>query len=182
MRLVGISGSLRNGSYNSALLDAAAAELPAGVEFVRWHGSAQLPAFDEGRDGRDPIPAVAALRQMLAAADAVLVATPEYNGSIPGALKNALDWASRPYPNNCLRGKPVAIIGAATGASGAARAQAELRHVLTTIGATVLDQTLAVASAHAAFARNGVLIDRVASTGLRSILDGLVAKTGRLAA
>ena len=101
-------------------------------------GLATLPAYDEDVDGRLAAPAVAAAcGATLAAADAVLIATPEYNASIPGALKNALDWASRPFPDNCLRGKPVAVIGASTGLFGAVWAQAELRKVLKTIGAAV---------------------------------------------
>jgi chromate reductase, NAD(P)H dehydrogenase (quinone) len=146
MRLVGISGSLREGSYNAALLAAAAAIRPAGVEFEQWNGLAGLPAFDRDLDGRERIPAVAALRRTLCAADAVLIATPEYNGSIPGPLKNALDWASRPYPDNCLSGKPVAVVGATTGMFGAAWAQADLRRILTTIGAAILSPALPITS------------------------------------
>ena len=133
MRVVGICGSLRAGSFNRALLEAAAAELPAGVEFHEWTGLETLPAYDADVDGRFAEPAVARLRRTLATADAVVIATPEYNASIPGALKNALDWASRPFPDNCLRGKPVAVIGASTGLFGAIWAQAELRKVLSTV-------------------------------------------------
>src|SRR5262245_32316056 len=105
MRVLGISGSLRRGSYNRLLLHAAAAELPPGTEFDEWSGLDMLPAFNNDSDGPSQAPPVAALRRMLERADAVLIATPEYNHSIPGALKNALDWASRPLRDNPLRGK-----------------------------------------------------------------------------
>jgi chromate reductase len=182
MRLVGISGSLREGSYNTALLAAAAALLPAGVEFEQWNGLAGLPAFDEDRDGRAPNPAVAALRRTLCAADAVLIATPEYNGSIPGALKNALDWASRPYPGNCLRGKPVAVIGATTGMFGAAWAQADLRRILTTIGATILEPALALSAARDAFSADGSLLGTEPAAALRAVVEGLLVETRARAA
>src|SRR5262245_36321948 len=102
MRLFAISGSLRRGSYNAALLDLAAAERPPGVEFVVWRGLADVPAYDEDTDVEPAPRAVAALRAEIERADAVLIATPEYNASVPGALKNALDWSSRPYSANPL--------------------------------------------------------------------------------
>jgi chromate reductase len=182
VRVVGISGSLRRGSHNTALLAAAAAELPAGVEFDQWCGLALVPAYDESRDSREQIPAVAALRRTLATADAVLIATPEYNGSIPGALKNALDWASRPFPDNCLRGKSVAVVGATTGVFGAVWAQADLRRVLTTIGAAVLDSGLSVSAAHTAFRADGGLRDPEPAAALRTLMHELVAHTARRAA
>ena len=114
MRLLAISGSLRRRSYNSALLAVAAASCTPAAEFVVWRGLADIRPYNE--DLEETPPPVAELRRQIARADAVLIATPEYNGSIPGALKNALDWASRPFPDNCLRGKPVAVIGASTGA------------------------------------------------------------------
>jgi len=176
MRVVGISGSLREGSYNTALLVAAAAELPAFVHFDEWRGVGRLPAFDERLDGRDPIPAVAALRRAIAAADAVVIATPEYNGSIPGALKNALDWASRPFPDNALRGKPVAVLGATSGSFGVVWAQADLRRVLTTIGARVLESALSLSSARTAFDGHGELRHPGHASALRAIVAELVAR------
>ena len=147
MRLLGISGSLRARSHNTALLRAAGRLLtpPARLELLT--GIGDIPAYDEDRDTATPPPQVAALRRAIAAADALLIATPEYNGSIPGALKNALDWASRPFPANVLRDKPVAVAGASTGMFGAVWAQAELRKVLRTAGARVLDRELAVTHA-----------------------------------
>lgn len=144
LKVLGISGSLRRGSYNTALLRAAAAALPAGVRFEEWRGLESLPAYDEDADTEHPPSAVASFRRAIADADAILIATPEYNGSIPGALKNALDWASRPFPNNSLRGKPVAVIGASTGPFAAVWAQSDLRRVLKTTGADVLEDELSV--------------------------------------
>ena len=130
MQILGISGSLRRDSCNTKLLRAAGELMLDDVEFVIWDGLRAVPPYDEDAD-RDPAPAgVARLRDALAGADAVLFATPEYNSSIPGQLKNAIDWASRPIATNVLRNKPVAVIGASTGMFGAVWAQAELRKVL----------------------------------------------------
>ena len=136
-----------------------------------------MPAFDEDRDGAFPAPPVAELRRTLARADAVLIATPEYNHSVPGALKNALDWASRPFADNCLRGKPVAVVGASTGLFGAVWAQAELRQVLQALGADVLETILAVPTATNAFADDGRLRDPDAARILREIAFELVHRT-----
>jgi chromate reductase len=182
VRVIGISGSLREGSFNRALLTAVAAELPPGVEFAQWSGLETLPAYDADADGPFAPPSVAALRRALAEAGAVVIATPEYNASIPGALKNALDWASRPFPDNCLHGKPVAVVGASTGVFGAVWAQADLRRILKTIGADVLEAALPVAMAHHAFTASGALRDRRLATALRAIADELVAQSiGRAA-
>ena len=112
----------------------------------------------------------------------MLIATPEYNGSIPGALKNALDWASRPFPDNCLRAKPVAVIGASTGLFGARWAQAELRKVLKTIGASVLETELPIAAAHEAFSAERKLREPQLSASICSIVSELVQRTLRDAA
>jgi chromate reductase, NAD(P)H dehydrogenase (quinone) len=144
MRLLGISGSLRARSHNTALLRAAGGLLAPPARLELFTGVGDIPAYDEDRDTATPPPRVVALRRAIAAADALLIATPEYNASIPGALKNALDWASRPFPANVLRDKPVAVAGASTGMFGAVWAQAELRKVLRTAGARVLDRELAV--------------------------------------
>ncbi len=184
MRLVGISGSLRRGSYNTALLGAAAAELPEGAELVRLSELALrlLPFYDETLDARDGVPAALALRRTIESADAVLIATPEYNGSISGVLKNLLDWASRPYPGNCLLGKPVGVIGASTGYFGGVWAQGDLRRVLKVIGAQVLDAELSVPAAHAAFAEDGGLRDPAHTAALRTVVCELLAKRIRRAA
>lgn len=159
MRVLGISGSLRQGSHNRTLLRAAAAELPPAAKFVEYTGLADLPAYDEDLDAMIPPAAVQSLRRAIETADALIIATPEYNGSVPGALKNALDWASRPWPENSLRGKRVGVIGASTGLFGAVWAQAELRKILSTIGAGVIEGELAVGQAHEAFDNEGRLGD-----------------------
>src|SRR5215210_1954418 len=150
MRILGISGSLRRGSHNRRLLRAAGDALPSGADLVAWDGLAGLPAFDEDLETTPPEP-VRELLEELEAADALLIATPEYNASLPGALKNALDWASRPFPDNVLRDKPSAVIGASTGLFGAVWAQAEVRKALKASGAHVLEAELPVAMADGAF-------------------------------
>src|SRR4051794_23608710 len=114
MRILGISGSVRRDSHNTKLLRAAADLLPAGAELVEWNGLGALPIYDQDLEADRPEP-VNDLHEALAIADAVVIATPEYNHSIPGGLKNALDWASRPRDANPLRGKPAVVIGASTG-------------------------------------------------------------------
>ncbi len=151
MRILGISGSLRRDSHNTLLLAAAADALPDGVELVRWDGLAAVPPFDEDAEAAPAPAGDADLRAAIAAADAVLFATPEYNGSVPGQLKNALDWVSRPYAKNPLRNKPAAVVGASTGGFGAVWAQADLRRILARIGARVLDAELAVGHADMGF-------------------------------
>lgn len=179
MRIVGISGSLRRGSYNTALLDAAAAALPAGAELLRIGELAlrRLPFYDEALDLRDAVPAATAMRRTLASADAVLIATPEYNGSMPGVLKNVLDWASRPYPNNCLLGTPVAVVGASTGYFGGAWAQGDLRRVLRVIGACVLETELRIPTAHTAFADDGTLRNPAQAAALATLVRELLAQS-----
>ena len=139
MRILGISGSLRSGSHNTDLLRAAGELLPPGVELELWEGLKAVPPYDADDDVQPAPPAVSALREAIAGADAVLFATPEYNSSVPGVLKNALDWVSRPLKSNALRNKPVSVVGSSTGAFGAVWAQAELRKVLAAIGARVLE-------------------------------------------
>ena len=158
MRILGVSGSLRHASHNTALLHAAAALTPEGVTFQLFEGLRDVPPYDAD-DDHDPAPAgAAAFRTALAEADAVLFATPEYNASIPGVLKNAIDWASRPFPDNALKGRPVAVVGATTGSFGAVWAQAELRKVLSTAGARVLEEGVALAKAHEQFDEQGGLV------------------------
>lgn len=172
--LLGLSGSLRRGSYNRQLLAIAGSMTPAGTRLEIYDGLQRVPAYN---DDHDPTPEpVAALRNAIADADALLIATPEYNSSIPGHLKNALDWASRPFPDNSLRGKPVAVIGASTGMFGAVWAQAELRKVLKTIGATIVGEELPVARVQEALADDGNLIDATIRHAL-SVLIGQLAAT-----
>jgi chromate reductase, NAD(P)H dehydrogenase (quinone) len=180
MRLLAISGSLRRGSYNSALLDAAAAENRPGIEFVFWNALDTIPPYNEDVD-QGPL-SVALLKAEIAAADAILFATPEYNGSLPGTLKNALDWVSRPFDANPLRGKRVAVIGASQGVFGAAWAQADLRKILQTIGARVDARELVVAHAQHAFTLEGRLRDPQHAAGLKAILEALLPRCRRRAA
>jgi chromate reductase, NAD(P)H dehydrogenase (quinone) len=146
MKILGIAGSVRAGSLNAQLLRLAAEELPEDVTLDLYDGLAEIPPYDQDLEDLAP-DAVDALKAAIAEADAVLVATPEYNGSIPGQLKNALDWVSRPISEAPIRSKPVAVIGASPGSFGAIWAQRELRKVLGLMGARVLDVELAVAKA-----------------------------------
>ena len=178
MRVLGISGSLRRDSYNSMLLRSAADALPAGAELEVFDGLKAIPPYDAD-DEQDAPEAVHALREAIAEADAVLVATPEYNASIPGVLKNALDWVSRPHATNSLRGKPTAVVGASTGMFGGVWAQAETRKILQTIGARVVDRELPVSEADERFDADGRLDDADLVEVYGEILDELVA-TARL--
>jgi chromate reductase len=178
MRIVGLSGSLRRDSHNTSLLRAAAMSLPPGVKLELFDGLGDLPHYNADID-EDPAPeAVVRLREAIAGADGVLIATPEFNGSIPGALKNALDWASRPFPDNALRGLPVAVVGASTGLFGAVWAQAEVRKVLETIGADVIDSELPVGQAHVAFGDDGHLSDAGVQDALERLVGLLAARAG----
>jgi chromate reductase len=178
MRILAISGSLRYESHNSRLLRAAAEMLPPGVELIPLDGLELVPPYNEDRDGDEAPRAVRRLREQIAAADAVLIATPEYNASVPGLLKNAVDWASRPLDENAFRRKPVLVIGASTGIFGAVWAQAELRKVLAHIGAEVADSELAVGQAHLTLSDESWRSSQLAAT-LREQLQTLVA-TGRV--
>ena len=146
MRILGISGSLRAGSHNTQLLRLAAEELPEGVELELYEDLASIPPFDH--DLVDLAPdEVERLKEAIGVSDALLVATPEFNGSIPGQLKNAVDWVSRPLADNPARAKPVAVIGASTSSFGGIWAQRELKKVFGILGAKVLDIELPVAKA-----------------------------------
>lgn len=173
-RILGISGSLRRGSYNTRLLAAAAGLLPSDVEFVRFGGLKAVPPFDEDDERLGAPPAVVELRRSIASADGVLVATPEYNSSVPGQLKNAVDWASRPLATAALRNKNVAVIGASTGVFGAVWAQAEVRKALGAAGARVVDRELAVAMAEEQFTAGGELIDPQLASSLSEHLAALL--------
>lgn len=173
MRVLGIAGSLRRDSHNRRLLRAAAALLPPGAELVEFDGLKGVEPFDEDDEASAPFGAEA-LREALAEADAVLFATPEYNSSIPGQLKNAVDWASRPIATAALRNKPAAVIGASTGMFGAVWAQAELRKALAAAGARVVDRELPVAGADEAFGPDGSLREEDLEAELGGVLLELV--------
>jgi chromate reductase len=177
MKILAIAGSLRRDSHNRMLLLAAAELLPPEVDFELFEGLKAVPPYDED-DERAPAPAaVARLRAAIARADALLISTPEYNSSIPGQLKNALDWASRPIATSVLRNKPVAVVGASTGAFGAVWSQAELRKVLAATGARVLDVELAVGHAAERFDERGQLAEASVRQELEEALDVLVGAT-----
>jgi chromate reductase len=176
MKILGISGSLRRDSYNTRLLGAAADLFPENVEFELWGRLKEVPPYDEDDDTEEAPAAVAAFRQAIAGADAVLIATPEYNSSVPGQLKNAIDWASRPLATNPLRNKPVAVVGASTGAFGAVWAQAELRKVLAATGARVVEGEVAVGHAPTRFDEDGRLVDENLLEQLEEVVAGLVAE------
>jgi len=173
MKILGLSGSLRRDSHNTRLLAGTRKLLPSGIELVIFDQLGAVPAFNEDDEHLDP-PAVAALRAAIAGADAVLVATPEYNGSIPGTLKNALDWVSRPVSATPLKEKPAAVIGASTGLFGAVWAQAEMRKVLSTIGARVVDRELPIAQADEALGPDGLPVDELAVEQLSATVDELL--------
>ena len=177
MRVLGISGSLRRDSLNTRLLRAAATRLPSGAELVELDPAAlkAVPAYDPDDEVAAPPAPVAALRAAIADADAILVATPEYNGTIPGQLKNAVDWASRPRGDAALRNTPAAVIGASPGMFGAAWAQADLRKALGVAGARVVDRELPVAGADEALGADGLPLDPELLAELDGILADLVA-------
>ena len=177
MRILGIAGSVRRGSHNRRLLRAAGELLPPGVEFVEWEGLAGLPIFDEDQEDSPP-PAVREFLAAVAEADGLLIATPEYNASVPGGLKNALDWASRPFPDNVLREKPAAVIGASTGLFGAVWAQAEVRKALKASGAHALESELPVGMADSAFDFDGTLADPELGARLGDVLGDLLREVG----
>jgi chromate reductase len=176
MRILGISGSLRRDSYNSALLRAAAAELlPPSVELEVFDGLKAVEPYDEDDDqGAGPAGA-RRLREAIESADAVVIATPEYNSSIPGQLKNAIDWASRPLRTNALWGKPVAVVGVSTGMFGAVWSQAEARKTAAASGARVIEKELPVGHANEAFTDDGRLADAELRDRYVEILDELIA-------
>jgi chromate reductase len=175
MRVLGISGSLRRDSHNSTLLRATR-ELfeDEGAELVIYEGLKDLPPYDEDDDGDSAPAAVADFRDAIAGADAVFFATPEYNSSVPGQLKNAVDWASRPLATNPLRNKPVAVVGASTGMFGAVWAQAELRKVLAATGARVAEGEVPVGHAQTRFDEDGSLNDPNLVEQVREVIRALL--------
>jgi chromate reductase len=174
-RVLGLAGSLRRGSYNRRLLDAAVELAPAPLVVVPYDDAVALPLFDEDLEGPEGGPeAVQRLRRAVAGADALLIATPEYNQSLPGGLKNMLDWLSRPAPDEVLEGKPVSVIGASTGPWGTRLAQSSLRQVLHATGAHVLPgPALYLREAARMFDAAGHLVDEATRERLRTVLASL---------
>lgn len=178
VKVLAISGSLRARSYNTALALAARTHAPSGVGVTCYDGLRDIPPFDEDYDTEAALAPVADLRRRISEADALLIVTPEYNGSMPGVLKNALDWASRPSGRSALDGKTVALAGASTSQFGTVRAQLALRQMFASIGATVLPQPeVLVFRAQDRFDDGGNLTDPFSISLLQDLLRALAARS-----
>jgi chromate reductase len=179
MKVLAVSGSLRADSYNTNLLRAAAEAAPEAVELELFDPESirALPPYDQDLENGDVPASVAQLRERWGATDAILFATPEYNGSVPGGLKNAIDWASRPRFTAALTGKTVAVVGASTGQFGAMWAQADLRRILGMAGARVVGDELPVTRAQEKFDGEGRLLDAELFERLRLVLETLAAES-----
>ena len=182
MRVLAISGSLREGSYNTALLRAAAETAPEGIEVELYEDLDSVPHYNQDRDTDNPPQAVAELREQINSADAVLFSTPEFNGTVPGALKDLVDWASRPYGHEAaLHGKPVAVIGASVTDYGAVWAQDHLRKALGIAGARVIEAELPVARVAERLDDDGPVSDPETIESLGEIVEALVDHHRQLA-
>lgn len=179
VHVLGISGSLRAASYNTGLLRAAAEVLPAATT-LEIFDLAPIPLYNGDVDASGQPDAVQQLKARIAAADALLIATPEYNHSIPGVLKNALDWASRPPSSSPLAGKPLAVMGAG-GRFGTVRAQMHLRQIAPSMGMLLLTRPdVLVMRAWEKFDASGRLVDQETREQVRALVEALVIWTRRL--
>jgi chromate reductase len=180
LRVLGIAGSLRRGSFNRALLRAAAELAPDGMHIEAYEGLGELPLYDADVEVRgDPAP-VAALKQAITEVQALLFVTPEYNYGIPGVLKNAIDWASRPAGKSPLNGKPAAIMGASPGNYGTVRAQLALRQTFLFTGTYVLPRPeVLVARAHERIDADGKLHDEKTRQFVRQLLEAFAEWSAR---
>lgn len=179
VRVLGISGSLRSGSYNTQLLDHAIALAPPWMTIERYEGMRALPHYDGDLDADGPPAEVADLRARIAEAEALLLVSPEYNYSVPGVLKNLIDWASRPQGSSALRAKPTAILGATRGAFGTARAQLALRQILQSTDTPVVRHPqVLVPFAAKALASEGRVGDEITGP-LSQLLEGLAVLVRR---
>ena len=180
MKILGIAGSLREGSYNRAALRAAQTLAPEGV-MVEAFDIKGLPGFSQD-DETNPPAQVVELKQRIRDADAILLVTPEYNYSVPGVLKNAIDWASRPYGDSAWTRKPVAIMGASVGTQGTSRAQYHLRQMFVFLNMYAVNQPeVMISQAHKHFDAEGNLTDETAKKLIRQLLEELVLLTKQLA-
>jgi chromate reductase len=176
--ILGIAGSLRKQSYNKGALRAAQELVPPGAK-LEVFDLAGIPAYNQDEE-KSPPPRVAELKSRIRAAGAILLCTPEYNYSIPGVLKNAIDWASRPYGDSAWNGKPVAIMGASVGAFGTMRAQYHLRQCFVFLNMdAVLQPEVAIGNAADKFDAQGNLTDAKSKELIKKLLESLVAKAGR---
>jgi chromate reductase len=179
IHILGISGSLRRASWNTGLLHAAGELLPEGMS-LEIADLADIPLYNQDHDGPNAPDTVKQLKARIRAADALLIATPEYNGSIPGVLKNAIDWASRPMSDSALSGKPLAIMGAG-GMSGTIRAQLALRQLSAAINTLIINRPqVQIMRAWEKFDAEGKLTDEQARQEIRALLEALAAWTRRL--
>jgi chromate reductase len=179
LNILGIAGSLRKGSYNRAALRAAQQLAPetAGIEIFELDG---IPVYNQDEEGNFPA-RVTALKAAIRAADAILIVTPEYNYSVPGVLKNAIDWASRPYGDSAWEGKPVAVMGAAAGPLGSARAQYNLRQIFVFLNMYPVNRPeVMISSAQDKFDAQGTLTNETSRQLIRQLLENLVAWTERM--
>ncbi len=179
IRILGFAGSLREQSYNRSSLRAAVEFVPAGVTLETFD-LAGIPLFNQDHEGELPA-AVRQFKSAISAADAILIVTPEYNFSVPGVLKNAIDWASRPYGQSAWDGKPVGIMGASVGMLGTARAQYHLRQIFVFLNMFPLNQPeVLIANADQKFDTDGKLTDKKTAQKIRELLQALADWTRRL--
>jgi chromate reductase len=179
IRILGLAGSLRRQSYNRAALRAAMNLVPANT-YLEPFELDNIPIYDQDEELNPPAPVIQ-LKRRIREADAVLLVTPEYNHSVTGLLKNAIDWASRPYGESAWDGKPAAIMGATPGAFGTARAQGHLRQILSSLGMAVLNQPeVLIGNAATRFDPEGILHDEATRDAIRQLLTKLVDWTRRL--
>jgi chromate reductase len=180
MKILGIAGSIREGSYNRAALRAAQSLAPEGVT-IETFDIKGLPGFSQD-DETNPPAQVVELKQRIREADAILFVTPEYNYSVPGVLKNAIDWASRPYADSAWTRKPVAIMGASVGTTGTARAQYHLRQMFVFLNMYAVNQPeVMISQAHKHFDAEGNLTEDATKKHIRQLLEELVLLTKQLA-
>lgn len=178
-QIAGVAGSLRHGSYNQALLRAAQQLAPAAMR-IRIYDLSEIPLFSEDVEHAGIPSAVATLREAVAQADGFLVATPEYNHGVPGVMKNAFDWLSRPAGQSVLKGKPSALMGASPGITGTARAQSQLRQSFVFTNTPVLLQPeVLVGRAHEKFDADGRLTDDTTRNFLVLFLEEFASWVGR---
>ncbi|MDI6753973.1 MAG: NAD(P)H-dependent oxidoreductase [Thermodesulfobacteriota bacterium] len=179
MSILGFAGSLRKGSYNRSLLRAAKELVPRDVELEIFDLEG-IPPFNQDLENQPP-DKVKEFKAKIRAAEAILIVTPEYNYSIPGVLKNAIDWASRPYGDNALEGKPVALMGASIGMLGTARAQYHLRQSFVWLNMYALNQPeVMVPFANEKFDQSGTLTDQKTKEKMKELLEGLISWAQRL--
>lgn len=175
VKILGIAGSLRKASFNKAALRESQKLVPAGASLDIFELDGALPGFNQD-DEKNPPAQIVELKAKIRAADAILFVTPEYNYSIPGVLKNVIDWASRPYGDSAWTGKPVAIMGASTGPIGTARAQYHLRQCFVFLDMDPVNQPEVMINAGKSFDQQGNLTDQQTKDLVAKLLAALVLK------